>query len=214
MQVARSRTVNTAGRKAESEKCNETGSAAMERPSFGSHMLWLALAACASVMFLATTNQICQDIAVVPFLWVLPLSLYLLSFIICFDQSKWYSRGLFHPSFAIAIFLACLVLNGWGQASIRLQIAVFSFTLFVCCMVCHGELVRLKPASRYLTSFYLMVAVGGATGGVFVALIAPHMFNAFLEYQFGLWTSAFYSLSYSGVIGIHGFNPVTSVCPQ
>jgi hypothetical protein len=159
-------------------------------PTLGSHLLWLSLAACASVMFLATTNQICQDVAVVPFLWVLPLSLYLLSFIICFDEPRWYSRAVFHPAFAIAIFLACLLLLGWGVKSIAIQIAAHSFVLFACCMVCHGELARSKPSSRHLTSFYLMVALGGAMGGVLVALVFPHIFQGFWEYQFGLWVSA------------------------
>jgi len=160
-----------------------------ERPAIGTRLLWLGLAACASVMFLATTNQICQDVAVVPFLWVLPLSLYLLSFIICFDQARWYSRLVFHPALAVSVFLACFVLNGWGLKNIFLQVAVYSFTLFVCCMVCHGELARSKPASRYLTSFYLMIALGGAVGGVFVALIVPHIFRSFWEYHLGLWAS-------------------------
>ena len=160
------------------------------KPTLGSHLLWLSLAACASVMFLATTNQICQDVAVVPFLWVLPLSLYLLSFIICFDEPRWYSRAVFHPAFAVAIFLACLVLLGWGIRNIFLQIAAYSFVLFACCMVCHGELARSKPDSRHLTSFYLMVALGGAVGGVLVALVFPHIFRGFWEYQLGLWLSA------------------------
>jgi len=112
------------------------------KPTLRTHLLWLSLAACASVMFLATTNQICQDVAVVPFLWVLPLSLYLLSFIICFDEPRWYSRAVFHPAFAVAIFLACLLLLGWGIRSIFLQIAAHSFVLFASCMVCHGELAR------------------------------------------------------------------------
>src|ERR1700730_7302815 len=159
------------------------------RPPIGTYLLWLSLAACASVMLLATTNQICQDVSVVPFLWVLPLSLYLLSFIICFDESRWYSQVVFHPTFAVAIFLACLVLNGWALRRIVVQIAVYSFALFACCMVCHGELARSKPSPRYLTSFYLMVALGGAVGGVFVALIAPHLFRDFWEYQLGLWAS-------------------------
>ncbi len=188
LQLAGSTTARTQEPEATSEESNQIADSGP--PSVGCRILWLALAACASVMFLATTSQICQDIAVVPFLWVLPLSLYLLSFIICFDRSKWYSRGVFHPAFAIAVFLACLVLAEWGVRSIRLQIVVYSFTLFVCCMICHGELARSKPASRYLTSFYLMVALGGATGGVFVALIAPRLFNAFWEYQLGLWGSA------------------------
>jgi hypothetical protein len=160
------------------------------KPAIGTHLLWLSLAACASVMFLATTNQICQDVAVVPFLWVLPLSLYLLSFIICFDGPRWYSRAVFHPALAVAIFLACLVLGGWAIRNILVQIAAYSFTLFACCMVCHGELARSKPGSRYLTSFYLMVALGGAVGGSLVALLVPHVFRGFWEYQVGLWVSA------------------------
>jgi hypothetical protein len=159
------------------------------KPTVGSNLLWLSLAACASVMFLATTNQICQDVAVIPFLWVLPLSLYLLSFIICFDEPRWYSRAAFHPAFALAIFLACLLLLGWGIRSIFVQIAAHSFILFVSCMVCHGELALSKPDSRHLTSFYLMVALGGAMGGVLVALIFPHIFHGFWEYQLGLWFS-------------------------
>ena len=166
------------------------GGVGATRPEMGTCVLWLSLAACASVMFLATTNQICQDIAVVPFLWVLPLSLYLLSFVICFDKPKWYSRDVFHPAFGVAIFLAAFVLTAGALTRIIIQVAVYSFTLFACCMVCHGELARSKPSSRYLTSFYLMVALGGATGGVFVALIIPHLFRAFWEYQIGLWGSA------------------------
>ena len=160
------------------------------RPTMRKHILWLALAMCACVMFLATTNQICQDIAVVPLLWVLPLSLYLLSLIICFDKPRWYSRKVFHPAFALVTFLACLVLNGWGLANIKLQVIVYSLTLFVCCMVCHGELAQSKPNARYLTSFYLMIALGGALGGTFVGLVAPVLFNRFWEYQIGLWSSA------------------------
>jgi hypothetical protein len=159
------------------------------KPTIGSHLLWLSLAACASIVFLATTNQICQDVAVIPFLWVLPLSLYLLSFIICFDEPRWYSRSVFHPALVVAIFLACLLLLGWGIRSIFVQIAAHSFVLFACCMVCHGELARSKPDSRHLTSFYLMVALGGALGGVLVALIFPHIFRGFWEYQLGLWLS-------------------------
>jgi len=159
-------------------------------PSIADHLLWLALALCASVMFLATTNQICQDVAVVPFLWILPLSLYLLSFIISFDQAKWYSRAVFHPAFALSLFLICLVLNGWGLKSLALQVTVYLLTLFVCCMVCHGELARSKPPSKYLTSFYLMVALGGCAGGIFVAAIAPVVFTGFWEYPLALWASA------------------------
>src|SRR6185437_14953498 len=122
------------------------------KPTLGIRLLWLSLAACASVMFLATTNQICQDVAVVPFLWVLPLSLYLLSFVICFD-GKWYKRRIFHPLFALSVLATCFVINGGFQSKTLLQIAIYSLTLFSTCMVCHGELALSKPGARYLTSF-------------------------------------------------------------
>ena len=131
---------------------------ALIKPAIGTYLLWLSLAACASVMFLATTNQICQDVAAVPFLWVLPLSIYLLSFILCFRGPRWYPRTVYHPAIAMAIFPACLVLNGWAMGNFVLQIVVYLFTLFVACMICHGELARSTPGARYLTSFYLMVA--------------------------------------------------------
>jgi hypothetical protein len=157
------------------------------KPSLGVSALWLTLAACASVMFLATTNQICQDIAVIPLLWVLPLSLYLMSFVICFDNPKWYSRRVFHPALGLALFLACFILYQGALTRIVVQVVIYSLVLFTCCMVCHGELARLKPGARYLTRFYLVVATGGALGGVFVALIVPQLFKAFWEYQLGLW---------------------------
>jgi hypothetical protein len=160
-----------------------------ERPRVGQALLWFSLAMSASVLFLATTNRISQDIGIVPFLWVVPLSLYLTSFIICFDKPTWYSRRLFHSAFVVGIFLACLVLNGWGMTNIKLQIAAYSFALFASCMVCHGELARSKPSPQFLTSFYLTVALGGAGGGVFVALIAPRLFSGFWEYQIGLWVT-------------------------
>src|SRR5258705_533318 len=123
-------------------------------------------------MFLATTNKICQDVAVIPFLWVLPLGLYLLSFIICFDNPRWYARSPFALAFVAAVGAMCWALFAGVDASIRAQVIVYSSGLFVCCMVCHGELYRLRPDPRQLTSFYLLIAAGGALGGLFVAVAA------------------------------------------
>ncbi|HXZ27054.1 MAG TPA: fused MFS/spermidine synthase [Terriglobales bacterium] len=156
------------------------------RPTAGTMLLWAALAAGSSVMLLAVTNQICQEVAVVPFLWVLPLSLYLLSFILCFHDERWCGRGWLR-ALLLAALLAPVLLFFGPYADIRLQIAVFCFTLVACCMVCHGELVRLKPAPRYLTWFYLAIAAGGAAGGVFVALLAPRLFSGYWEFHLGLW---------------------------
>lgn len=160
------------------------------RPGRGSYLLWGSLSACASILFLATTNQICQDIGIVPLLWIVPLGIYLFSFVICFEHERWYSRGWFHFAFGLAIWAACFVLHDGALGSIFAQIGIYMFVLFVSCMVCNGELARSKPPPRFLTSFYLTMAAGGAIGGIFVALVAPHIFKGFWEYQMGLWMAA------------------------
>ena len=158
-------------------------------------LLWLLLPACASIMLLAVTNAMCQDIAVVPFLWVLPLGLYLLSFIICFDSERWYYRPVFWPLMIGMIVYMCCVLPAGADADLAVQISGFSMGLFACAMVCHGELVRLRPGPRRLTAFYLMVAAGGALGGVFVTLVAPLIFKTYVELHAGIWLSAAVALA-------------------
>jgi hypothetical protein len=160
------------------------------RPSKGNYFLWGSFSACASILFLATTNQICQDIGVVPLLWIVPLGIYLLSFVICFEHERWYSRKWFHLAFGLAMWAACFVLYDGAVTNIFAQIVIYAVVLFVFCMVCNGELAHSKPQARFLTSFYLTVAAGGALGGIFVALMAPHIFQGFWEYQLGLWMAA------------------------
>ena len=106
---------------------------------------------------------------------------------ICFDKPRWYSRAVFQPAFVVSILAAIFLLNGGAITKLLVQIICYSLILFVTCMICHGELARSRPSPQYLTSFYLMVAGGGCFAGVFVALLAPHIFNAFWEYQLGLW---------------------------
>lgn len=149
-------------------------------------LLWLALAACGSVMLLATTNQMCQEVSSVPFLWVLPLSLYLLTFIICFDHESWYHRAVFIPLLAVAVVGAAYAVSKGSGLPMWQQLTIYPAVLWVCCMVCHGELVRARPPARYLTLFYLMVSAGGALGGVLVAIVAPVVFNGYWEYPLGL----------------------------
>jgi spermidine synthase len=151
--------------------------------------LWFALPMLGSVMLLATTNFLTQDVAPIPLLWVLPLCIYLLSFILTF-HGTWYRRGLFHPLFAITASLVVLALFRGEDMRLTSQIAVYLLFLFVACMVCHGEVARLKPQARHLTSFYLLLSAGGAAGGIFVAIIAPSIFPTFWEYQLGLWAIA------------------------
>lgn len=157
-------------------------------PSWGTRFCWLLLASCPSLLLLATTNQICQEVAVIPFLWVLPLSLYLLSFIICFDKASWYRRNIFMALLVVGVLLSLLGLFAGVDVRITWQVAFYSGTLFVAAMVCHGELVRLKPAPQHLTLFFLFVSIGGALGGVSAAIAAPLLFSGFWEFHFGLLT--------------------------
>jgi hypothetical protein len=173
-------------RKKRSQPIRSTRPSNEMRPPLKTYLLWISLAACASIILLATTNQMCQDVAAIPFLWVLPLSLYLLSFIICFNDQQIYSRNWYALPVLIALFLGWWNLQNVRSLNIFVQIAIYSFILLVCCVFCHGELYLRRPNPRYLTSFYLMIAIGGAAGGIFVSLIAPIIFSGFWEYHLGL----------------------------
>jgi hypothetical protein len=147
-------------------------------PQFSEWLLWLALAACPAALLLAVTSHLTENIAAIPFLWVLPLSLYLLSFILCFESGRWYRRWLFAPLAAISLPLMTRLISGDEQIS---AIALLSAATFVLFMVCHGELARRRPTPAYLTSYYLMIAAGGALGGLFIGLAAPYLFNALYD---------------------------------
>lgn len=161
-------------------------------PSCRDRILWIGLPACGSLMLLATTNRVCQEIAVVPFLWVVPLTLYLVSFIICFDHDRWYLRAVWAPLAGVSIVaVACIDwFDDWGYAiGFARELGLHLAALFFICMVCHGELVRARPSSRHLTDFYLMTAAGGALGGLFVSVMAPVLFTSYLEWEIGLTVS-------------------------
>jgi len=158
-----------------------------EAPGWTRRLLWLGLAASASVLLLAVTNHLTQDVAAIPFLWILPLSVYLLSFIFCFEAPRFYFRPVFLPLMVAALgFMAYRLRPVHRAMEIRPVIELFAVALFLCCMVCHGELARLKPHPRYLTGFYVLVSLGGAVGGLFVGLVAPNLFHAYYEFPIGL----------------------------
>ncbi len=151
-------------------------------PTLARQLLWCALAGTGSVLLLAITNYITQNIAAVPLLWIVPLTLYLLTFILCFDGRGWYKRDII-----LAMVSAALGVMAWTLADpnlaheLQIQVGVFCVGLFLACMFCHGELVRLKPSPRYLTRFYLMVSLGGALGSVVVGILAPLLLPADFE---------------------------------
>jgi hypothetical protein len=172
-------------RDAQVEPIEETAETA-DRPALVDILLWLGLATCGSVLLLGTTNQITQEIAVIPFLWVAPLSLYLLTFILTFESDRWYRRGVFAVLAGVMAPVTCAVVSVSVAVSVWKQMAVYLAALFVTCMVCHGELARSRPAPRHLTAFYLTIAAGGALGGVMVAIVAPRVFTQYTEYLIGL----------------------------
>ena len=148
---------------------------------------WLALSATGSVLLLAVTNHLTQNVASVPLLWLVPLTLYLATFVIAFEGKSWYRPKFFWP-----LVLLLLIGMGWllvdtdYHYNLALQLGMFLPGLFVGCLFCHGELYRLRPAPSHLTAFYLTVSAGGALGGILVAVVAPLVFSGYYELGVGL----------------------------
>ena len=144
--------------------------------------IWVLLAMCGTGMLAATTNQLCQEVAAIPLLWVWPLGLYLASFVICFESPRWYNRAWFGRLAAVLIPAACIVTPMGLDAPFWVHVAVDSAAFFVCLMLCHGELAERRPEEGRLTAFYLAVAAGGALGTLVVTFVAPHAFTSYLEF--------------------------------
>ena len=151
--------------------------------------LWVLLPMAASALMLAVTNHILRDIAAIPLLWVVPLALYLASFVITFDSPRWYLRAFWLVLFAAFSSLMFYELAGHAVGNLDAMLIFYSVGLFVCCVVCHGELVSLKPAPDHLTTFYLSLSAGGVCGGAFVAVIAPLLFSADIDLEIILPTT-------------------------
>lgn len=149
----------------------------------GQKVLWVLLAACASALLMAVTGQLTQNVAAVPLLWVLPLALYLLSFILCFEGDRWYNRRTWVVFLVFACAGAAWLPGGSVDVPLFLQAAIYCLALFVGCMVCHGELAARRPHPSRLTSFYLLVSAGGALGGLLTALGAPLLLDGPWEYH-------------------------------
>ena len=151
-------------------------------------LMWLALSATGVVLLVSITNAMTQNIPPVPFLWILPLSLYLLTFIISFHSPKWYVRWYWYAFFVLSSFAGVLMFFIGSQFDIVSQIVIYSAILLSSCMICHGELVRLKPSTDRLTLFYLNMSFGGFLGSAFVAFVAQQLFTQFLEFPIALVT--------------------------
>ncbi|CAN7666835.1 fused MFS/spermidine synthase [Variovorax sp. LjRoot290] len=156
------------------------------KPRGTDYLLWLALPALGSWLLLAITNHITQNVASIPFLWVLPLSVYLLTFVLTFESDRWYRRRVFLPLAAAMLLLCAFGLQHRIGTNIKTALPIYVVGLFALCMFLHGEMARMRPAAAWLTRFYLMLSLGGAIGGVSVGLVAPHVLPAYYELGLGL----------------------------
>jgi len=160
-------------------------------PRLADFAIWAALAACPSILLVADTGFLTENIAPIPLLWVLPLSLYLLSFILSFERHTFYRRRVFLPLLVAGLFaMAWLPTLGLNALPLVVALAINLAAFFVACMVCHGELARMQPHPEQLTAYYLMLAVGGAVGGLFVGIVAPYCFNSNYELSVGIVLTA------------------------
>lgn len=164
------------------------------KPAASHYALWVTYSTLGSVLLLATTAHITQNLAAVPFLWVLPLTLYLLSFVLVFEGRQ--GRGWYVPSVWVLPTLIAVVLMAAGLTAshgvleVTVAVPLYVVGLFVVCVFCHGELAQLKPAARHLTHFYLVLAAGGALGGILVGVVAPQVLNAYYELPLALFAVA------------------------
>jgi spermidine synthase len=162
-----------------------------QRPTPREHFIWLALSALGSWLLVAITNHITQNVAAIPFLWLLPLTIYLFTFVLCFESDRWYRRRLWLAPAAVMLLLCAYGLqDSLVGLNIRVAIPVYALGLFVLCMFLHGELAQRRPGALYLTRYYLMLSLGGAIGGIAVGLIAPRVLPAYYELGIGLVLTA------------------------
>lgn len=165
----------------------ETTAETTAAPTARDYALWTTFAAIGSILLLAVSNHLTQDVAAVPMLWVLPLALYLVTFILTFESAGWYRPAIFMPLLGVLVMgMSWALLDNRLRFDLIVQVSLFCAGLFVGCMVCHGELVRAKPSPAHLTGFYLTIALGGALGAALVGILAPTVLPDYFELEIGL----------------------------
>lgn len=174
------------------------GVADEKAPARSRYVFWVGLPALASILLLAFTNEICVDVASVPFLWILPLSCYLLSFVLTFSGKGGLHKKFWNSLGFVAVVGTASVMYWPGALDIPIQVMVagYAASLFVLCCFLHGEVYKMRPSAKYLTIFYLCVSIGGIIGGLFVGIVSPIIFNSYMELPLVL-ILVFALLSYS-----------------
>lgn len=154
--------------------------------AFKTLMLWTALSATGTLMLIATTHMLSTNIPPMPFVWILPLVIYLVSYTYSFSSQGAYKRSLLSPFLLFAIAAGLMMYFVGSQFNAISQLAMFSFILLICCLVCHGELRAHAPNDENMTLFYVAISLGGALGSVFSTFLAPLLFQRLTEYVLGL----------------------------
>ena len=159
-------------------------------PSWSVRLRWIFLAAVPSGLLIAVTAHISTDVAAAPLLWVLPLSLYLLTWVLVFQSRPLLPHWLMLKLQPLAIAGVIVLLAIGGEQNLLLTLGGHQLCFFIIAMACHGELARTRPAAQYLTGFYVALSFGGMVGGLFAGLIAPNVFSWIAEYPILLALSA------------------------
>jgi SAM-dependent methyltransferase len=160
----------------------ETASRNQSTVQISDRIRWIALAFAPSSLLLGVTTFLTTDIAAVPLLWVAPLAIYLLTFVLVFARREIVRHDLIVRALPILVLPIVMMVGLQTQLPTGTQLAVHLLTFFVAAMACHGALARSRPAADRLTDFYLCMSLGGALGGLFNALVAPVVFSRVLEY--------------------------------
>jgi spermidine synthase len=187
-------------------------------PAIHDRILWLLLAACGSLLLCAMTNHLSQNIAAIPLLWIVPLIMYLLSFVIAFSRGQWLPpilrlripvlnvsvarMGLLAFTAAALGGLLFMMSDSRKELSLILAIPFYCGTLFMFCLFCHAELHRLRPSPEHATSFYLIIALGGALGSIFVGVLAPVIFSGSYELGYGVVLTTLLALAVTWRAGL------------
>ncbi len=156
-------------------------------PTPRERILWLLMAACGSLLLSAVTSHLSQNIAAIPLLWIVPLTIYLLTFVLAFNSERLYPHWLIVRLLPVMLGgVAYLAVDITMDVPPWISIPFFCLTLFTGAFFCHGELYRRRPSPRYTTQYYLLIAAGGALGSMFVGVLAPLMFNGNYEMAWSL----------------------------
>ncbi|HKY21880.1 MAG TPA: fused MFS/spermidine synthase [Vicinamibacterales bacterium] len=164
----------------------EAVDANVESPSWKLRLHWIALAFVPSSLLLGVTTFLTTDVAAVPLFWIVPLVIYLMTFVLVFARRTLLSHAAMIRALPFWVLPLAWLIAFSTKLPVVIQAPIHVLAFFFAAMVCHGELARRRPDGRYLTEFYLSMSVGGVLGGLFNALVAPVAFSTVLEYPLAL----------------------------